>query len=340
MARTTSKEQYVPCKDGNCKVSAEFKAIGDPTSCFKGDLISLSLSNSFKRNDMLKNKLKENIEERLCPDALSATTLGEWRNDGLLIPPLKMQGDGSGIKALQKCDRHVPKIILILESPHIAEYATRECEHFGDCCLYATPAPVRGKTGEKVKSMLPQMFDKRFDDYSVAFINIVQYQCSLGMPLKDDYLSMKNEIVWTLFNRAYKSNFVERFRNAYCPDHDIVIICPTGGEKCRQKVYKTLRDNFDDLRCVLTTGHPSSWTLNCANRAISVFECTNMTEESISDITFCKANAHQLYDALSGRMNNDLPVNGVILFKGETYAGHDKLLSAFSRRRKEDYMRL
>ena len=54
MLRMPPKEQYVSCKDGNCIVSVEFKAIGDTTSCFKEDLISLLKSDSFKRSDMLQ----------------------------------------------------------------------------------------------------------------------------------------------------------------------------------------------------------------------------------------------------------------------------------------------
>lgn len=306
----------VPCNHVNCRAETEVYKGNDLQRNFLHELEEMAKGDKLGEAEcnLLKKKLHEGIEERQCPDALSLFPLGAWRCDELPIPSLTIHGNGEGIRLLQNCDR-VPKIILILESPHKAEYATRKCDHFADCCLYSTPAPVRGNTGKNVKTILPKIFDKRFDDYSVAFINIVQYQCSLGLDLKGDSLRLKNKIVWSLFDK-YKENFVKRFTDVYWPDHDIVLICPTGGLKCRQKVYEVLRDNFDDLRCVLTTGHPSSWSLNCANRAISVLECTNMTAESISDITFCKANARQLYDALSGRMNNKSTVNGPISFNG------------------------
>ena len=306
----------VPCKRDDCCAKTENYKDTDFQDDFIHDLEDVANGDklTLEESNLLRKKLNSKIEKRKCPDALSAFPLRAWRCDELQIPPLTVYGNGRGIRPLQSCDR-VPKIILILESPHKAEYVMRKCEHFADCCLYSTPAPVRGNTGKNVKTILPQMFGERFDDYSVAFMNLIQYQCSLGLDLNGDSLRLKNKIVWALFDK-YRENFFKRFTDAYCPDNDIVLICPTGGVKCRQRVYEALRDKFDDLRCVLTTGHPSSWGVSCACRAISVLECTNMTEQSISDLTFCKANAHQLYDALSGRMNNKLPVNGPISFNG------------------------
>ena len=71
MSRMPPKEQYVPCKDGNCNVSADFNVEGSSTSRFKVDLETLSGDKSFMGKDALMERLKKEIEERRCPDALS-----------------------------------------------------------------------------------------------------------------------------------------------------------------------------------------------------------------------------------------------------------------------------
>ena len=60
-SRMPPKEQYVPCKDGNCNVSTEFKAVDGSTIHFKDDLETLSID---------KEVMGKEIEERRCPDYL------------------------------------------------------------------------------------------------------------------------------------------------------------------------------------------------------------------------------------------------------------------------------
>ena len=71
-SRMPPKEQYVPCKDGNCIVSVEFNAEDGSTSYFKDDLETLSIDKVF---------MGKEIEERRCPDALSKYTLGNIGED-------------------------------------------------------------------------------------------------------------------------------------------------------------------------------------------------------------------------------------------------------------------
>lgn len=125
----------------------------------------------------------------VCNDAISLSPLGEWRCDGLSLASLATRANNEIVSLLDwyKSERlpHKPKIILILESPHKDEYVTRcdECSRGCKCGLYASPAPARGATGRNIKQLLPMLFDKNFEDYYVAFMNMIQYQCSLGMPL-------------------------------------------------------------------------------------------------------------------------------------------------------------
>jgi hypothetical protein len=117
----------------------------------------------------------------ICNDAISALPLGKWRCDGLSLTPLATRTNNE-IVSLQdwyreEGEQHKPKIILILESPHKDEYVTRcdECSKGFKCGLYASPAPARGETGRNIKQMLPLLFGEQFNDYYIAFMNLIQY---------------------------------------------------------------------------------------------------------------------------------------------------------------------
>ena len=281
MAKTTSKELYVPCKDGGCNMSAKFKSGG-----FKCDLKKLLRKLSDKPRSALQAKLDiwENpdsgIYERRCPDAISRYTLGnigEDKVDSMSLETIEKKGI-EVIHDLQSIPKvkNIPKIIVVLESPHVDEYEVKPCKKDEGrncpCRDYVRPAPARGLTGRNIKHYLSRIFDcDEFKTYKIALINPIQYQCSLG----DLKSGLKDEIFARLIKMPhYKKCFRERFAHVYNPGKDIVVNCCTDKRKNKDIVNECLKSVMyckaaDERRfCLLEMNHPCVWHFNCAVRRV------------------------------------------------------------------------
>lgn len=253
----------------------------------------------------------------ICNDAISALPLGKWRCDGLSLTPLATRTNNE-IVSLQdwyreEGEQHKSKIILILESPHKDEYVTRcdECSKGFKCGLYASPAPARGATGRNIKNLLPMLFKKNFEDYHVAFMNIIQYQCSLGMPLYGypDNQKRKNKIVKKLFldhreNYGYFNEFISRLDSVYEPNKDIVVICTTGGIKVRDRILKEIKTALNTenvaMQYVLSADHPSYWNTEPYRHKLLIKMCVKAGAKIHPATEFTIGNADMLHDALFG----------------------------------------
>lgn len=254
----------------------------------------------------------------ICNDAISFSPLGEWRCDGLSLAPLATRTNNEIVSLKEwfseEGTQHKPKIILILESPHKDEYVTRcdECSKGFKCGLYASPAPARGATGRNIKHLLPMLFKKNFEDYYVAFMNMIQYQCSLGMPLYGypDNQKRKNKIVKKLFldhkeNYGYFNEFISRLDSVYEPKTDVVVICTTGGSKVRDRIFKEVKNALDAkkiaMRYVLSANHPSYWNPEPSRHELVIKVRSKAGEKIHSATGFTLENANKLHDALFGR---------------------------------------
>ena len=255
----------------------------------------------------------------ICNDAISALPLGKWRCDGLSLAPLATRANNE-IVSLQEWyneegTRHKPKIILILESPHKDEYVTRcdECSKGFKCGVYASPAPARGATGRNIKLLLPMLFKKNFEDYYVAFMNMIQYQCSLGMPLYGypDNQRRKNKIVKRLFldhreNYGYFNGFISRLYSVYQPKTDVVVICTTGGSKFRDRIFTKVKNALDAekmaMQYVLSANHPSYWNSKPSRHKLLIKIRSKAGARILSATEFTLGNADKLHDALFGRL--------------------------------------
>lgn len=275
-----SIEPYVPCKDGNCNVSAEFNAGGGTTSRFKNDLGKISKDESLMRKVALEERLGKEIEERRCPDALSRYTLGnieEDKVDSMSLETIEKKGieviyDLQSIPNVKK----IPKIIVVLESPHVDEYEVKPCKKDDgrkcSCRDYVRPAPARGLTGRNIKHYLPRIFDcDEFKTYKIALINPIQYQCSLG----DLKSGLKDEIFARLLKMPhYKKCFRERFAHVYNPGKDIVVNCCTDKLKNKDIVNECLESVMyckavNQRRFhLIEMNHPCGWHRNCTARRV------------------------------------------------------------------------
>ena len=255
----------------------------------------------------------------ICNDTISALPLGKWRCDGLSLTLLATRTNNE-IVSLQdwyreEGSRHKPKIILILESPHKDEYVIRcdECSKGFKCGLYASPAPAHGATGRNIKQMLPKLFKKNFENYHVAFMNMIQYQCSLGMPLYGypDNQKRKNKIVNRLFldhreNYGYFREFISRLDSVYEPKTDVVVICTTGGSNVRDRIFKKVKNALNTeniaMQYVLSANHPSYWNSEPSRHKLLIKMPSNAGAKIHSATEFTLGNADKLYDALFGRL--------------------------------------
>ena len=156
------------------------------------------------------------------------------------------------------------------------------------------------------------LFKKNFEDYYVAFMNMIQYQCSLGMPLYGypDNQKRKNIIVKKLFldhreNYDYFNEFISRLGSVYEPKTDVVVICTTGGSKVRGRIFKEVKNALDAkkiaMRYVLSANHPSYWNAEPSRHELVIKVRSKAGEKIHSATGFTLENANKLHDALFGR---------------------------------------
>lgn len=187
----------------------------------------------------------KNIETRVCPDILAGCN-GKFyfsKQEREKVDILDLSTD------INKEDK---TIVIVLESPHIDEYLSDN--KFG-------PTPAIGKTGTNLQKYFnhEKIFEKiertdEYQNYRVILMNVIQYQCSLGVDTKifrDDIFDGLLEDVDIV------GDFVNRLKS-YNPN---VIFngCTEGKNKIRRKkISKIIRDNFDNV-ILFEMNHPSCW---------------------------------------------------------------------------------
>lgn len=186
-----------------------------------------------------------NIEKRVCPDILVGY-------DNKFYFSKKERMKVSGIELSTDTYNQYTTIVIVLESPHIDEYSSDK-----KFC----PTPAIGKTGTNLQKYFNQ--EKIFENieiigenknYRVILMNVIQYQCSLGVSTKIyrdaifDGLLKDDDII---------SNFVNRLKS-YNPD---VVFngCTKGANNLRRKnVTQIILNNVKEVE-LFEMNHPCSW---------------------------------------------------------------------------------
>ncbi|MGL6032660.1 MAG: hypothetical protein ACRC0Q_11060 [Kurthia gibsonii] len=160
------------------------------------------------------------------------------------------------------CDRSFEinkfrKIVIILESPHVDEYA------FSMIPI----APAQGVTGRKINSNIENLLKKiknqlDFIDneiIEVALVNPIPLQTSLGTihkkSLKGKYCTLRNNVwkcIWK--NTDYKEKFINLINTLH--SRDIIINACTSTLK--NKVSTALLEAEDFKGTIFNTNHPSA----------------------------------------------------------------------------------
>ncbi len=157
-------------------------------------------------------------------------------------------------------------IAIILESPHINEYNNVNG-------VLAPKGPLCGKwndfanhfyTAIQGSSVISSIQTNVI--YNIAFVNMVQYQCSLGNPLsgKNSYQKEKNQNVINCWYNGFNIDLKKRLI-AINPSV-ILVLC--GKDFCRNV---TLMLAGNKILCQITTAtgkHPAYWKheINTANK--------------------------------------------------------------------------
>ncbi len=145
----------------------------------------------------------------------------------------------------------LPKIIIILESPHKYEYSV-------------PIGPAKGLTGRNIREYLTDVFEQ-FNTYDVTkkhrvvLINAIQYQCSLGFKTS----IFRNQMFNFCWDKFGKRNFISRLKKIY-HDNDIIINSSTAGAgviRIREKVKSAIEEAVEGKANPIEVEHPSNWLL-------------------------------------------------------------------------------
>lgn len=148
-----------------------------------------------------------NFDRRECPDRLvgrisQLTDLRDWSSVAQALP--------------ERCSE-VQCILLVLESPHIDEYGSRQPY---------TPWPANGVTGRHIRKRVRLLIPEGWNHANplLHLINAVPYQCSLGKSTR----CYRSEVFREAWDHGAKVYFQERLLQAYRPGDLIVNACTVG----------------------------------------------------------------------------------------------------------------
>jgi len=147
------------------------------------------------------------FDRRECPDRFAGRISG--------LPDLT---DWSSVaQALPERRSEATCILLVLESPHIDEYGSKQPY---------TPWPANGATGRHIRKrarlLIPEGWNP--DEAQLYLINAIPYQCSLGEATRH----YRSKVFREAWDHGAKRYFQERLRRAYHPGDLVVNACTVG----------------------------------------------------------------------------------------------------------------
>lgn len=180
-------------------------------------------------------------------------------------------------------------MILVLESPHIAEYFEQTAKNQYNCKCSHPPCPAMGKiigdAGANIRKYILEIFGDHYEDYHLILMNAVPFQCSLGFLLdpkkyKDnctrrDYVFKKawedNEIGCEFFKTRFE-NLLAKLKNRRV----IIVNACTAGDK--KDMVQTL---IDAEFGIIQLYHPSyNWNTKTGVQKEKVMEARLYMEKA------------------------------------------------------------
>lgn len=199
-----------------------------------------------------------NLYDIECPDIYA----GEIENKTVLetfFNPNTRENNKDKLDPSRNADVY-KTIVIVLESPHNCEY-----DNFIN--------PALGTTGINLNNHFKNLIaevNKRDniltdDKYRIVIMESISYQCSLGLPLKNDtaYKSIRDFVfktIWNLQNKygefPTKKDFSSRLES-YKPDV-ILNLCTTPSNKLVQEEIVQYQNQYPNVKLYIGY-HPSSW---------------------------------------------------------------------------------
>lgn len=181
---------------------------------------------------VLLNKVRTPFEARRCPDQYVGLVARFTPNDDF---PERV--------SVEKRPSDIKCVVMVLESPHIAEFTDRL-------------GPAKGQTGKLIRTHFLRV--NGLSDYSnhgLILINAIQNQCSLGFTT-DCY---RDEVFATTWQNGAKEDFVRRLK-ATLRVGDVIVNCCTKGKMKENELRRMVQQSIPiDSGEVLRRTHPSSW---------------------------------------------------------------------------------
>lgn len=160
------------------------------------------------------------------------------------------------------------RLILVLESPHIAEF-----ENVKNGRL-KPKGPAKGKTGIAIRSHLKEILDingMELSDRELILINAIQFRCSLGRNLNRKTsvgrknIRQKNLLFCELIRKEeFADNLEHRIRLVYRQGRDDIVMnavsLNTSWSCCVSRIIARVT-GF----CACGIGHPTGWSRSLAN---------------------------------------------------------------------------
>lgn len=154
-------------------------------------------------------------------------------------------------------------IAIILESPHIDEF-----EYVNG--IFAPKGPLVGKWNDFAQNFDGAIKNSKIyqkingsKSYNIAFINAVQYQCSLGKPLsgKHSYNTQKSKNVINCWHSGFNIDLIKRLQ-ALQPT--IIINLVGKNSSFANQIYNMIATPNNKVSHITYTDgyHPSCWVRN------------------------------------------------------------------------------
>lgn len=129
-------------------------------------------------------------------------------------------------------------IILILESPHTAEFI-------------GTPGPAKRQTGTYIRTYITEVLGLNIyskKDYGLILLNPIQYQCSLGVSPG----CIRDEVFRSVWNGGGEEDFIGRLKDIF-QDGDILVNSCTVGSSGRE-LRTLVQDAIEKIRPSVSLG--------------------------------------------------------------------------------------
>ena len=149
-----------------------------------------------------------------------------------------------------------PIIILILESPHKAEFDNQ----------YPSPKPAAGNKYSNTGRIIREIFGEVCSihdylpngEYPLVILNAIQYQCSLGKRTT----SYRDKVFIECWSNFGKLDFKNELLKFYKPDDIIINACSCGHNKT--KLRALVKESIKNIvtptpPSILEVEHPSNW---------------------------------------------------------------------------------